>query len=280
MRLMPRPNSRDPDTDPRAFLGDELARARLAAGFSSQQGLAEHLGFDRSVVGKAESGDRPPTPEVLRAWCEACTLEFDHFARLAALARRADGPVESWFVEWLEKELAAQMIRAWSPVLLPGLLQTGEYARALFMAAGADDDYADEQVLVRLGRQEILDRPRPPHFVAVLDESALHRLIGSPQVMHDALIRVAELSQRPGVVVQVVPSAKGANAGLCGTFDLATAADGDTTLRMDGIEDQTTENKPLVSKAVILFDLIRGNALPRDESRSLILEIAEQWKSR
>jgi transcriptional regulator with XRE-family HTH domain len=277
---MPRPNSRDPETDPRAFLGEELARARLAAGFSSQQALADHLGFDRSVIGKAESGDRPPTPEVLRPWCGACNLDYDHFARLAALARRADGPVESWFVEWIEKELTAQMIRAWSPVLLPGLLQTGEYARALFIAAGADDDYADEQVTVRTARQEILDRPHPPHFVAVFDESVLHRLIGSPQVMHDALIRVAGLSQRPNIVVQVVPAAKGANAGLSGTFDLATAADGTTTLRMDGIEDQTTENKLLVTKAVILFDLIRGNALPRDESRSLILEIAEQWKSR
>jgi len=150
----------------------------------------------------------------------------------------------------------------------------------VFLAAGADDDYADEQVLVRLGRQEIFDRPRPPHFVAVVDESALHRLTGSPQIMHDALIRVAELSARPGIVVQVVPSAKGANAGLSGTFDLATAADGTTTLRQDGIEDQTTEKQPLVSKGVILFDLIRGNALPRDESRSLIVEIAEQWKSR
>jgi hypothetical protein len=69
----------------------------------------------------------------------ACSLEYDHFARLAALARRADGPVESWFAEWLEKEIAAQMIRAWSPVLFPGLLQTGDYARALFMAAAAGD---------------------------------------------------------------------------------------------------------------------------------------------
>jgi transcriptional regulator with XRE-family HTH domain len=186
---MPRPNSREPETDPRAFLGDELARARMTAGFSSQQALADQLGFDRSVIGKAESGDRPPTPEVLRPWCEACGIDYDHFARLAALARRADGPVESWFVEWLEKEIDAQMILAWSPVLIPGLLQTGDYARALFIAAGADDDYADEQVSVRTGRQEILDRARPPHIVAVFDESVLHRLIGSPQIMHDALVR-------------------------------------------------------------------------------------------
>ena len=270
--------NRDPETDPRGFLGDELRRARQAAGYSSQEALAAKLGFDRSVIAKAETGDRPPTPEVLAPWCEACSLDYDHYARLAKLARSADGPVASWFVEWLEKEVAAQMLRVWSPLLIPGLLQTAEYARALFVATGADDDYADELVTVRTGRQEILDRLRPPHIVAVFDESVLHRLIGSPQTMHDALMRVAELSQRPHIVVQVVPSAKGANAGLSGTFDLATAPDGVTTLRQDGVEDQTTESKTLVSEAVILFDLIRGNALPRDESRELILKVAQQWK--
>src|ERR1700733_3363951 len=116
---MPRPSSRDPETDPRAFLGEELARARMAAGFSSQQALADHLGFDRSVVGKAESGDRPPTPEVLRAWCEACTLDYDHFARLAALARRTDGPIPSWFESWLEAEGKAHALKIWQPLIIP-----------------------------------------------------------------------------------------------------------------------------------------------------------------
>jgi transcriptional regulator with XRE-family HTH domain len=276
---MPRPNNRDPETDPKAFLGRELARARVAAGFTSQEALAARLGFDRSTISKTESGDRAPTPEVLEPWCEACGLDYDHYNGLAKLARASDGPIESWFVEWLEKEVAAPMLRLWSPVLLPGLLQTADYARALFIAAGADGDYADELVSVRLGRQEILDRPHPPHIVAVFDESVLHRLIGSPQTMHDALMHVAELSQRPNIVVQVVPSVKGANAGLSGSFDLATAADGATTLRMEAVEDQTVESKSLVSKAVVLFDLARGNALPRDESRELILKVAEEWKS-
>src|SRR5579872_6950184 len=65
---------RDPETDPRARLGDELRRARMAAGFSSQEALAAKLGFDRTVIAKAETGDRPPTPDVLAAWCQACGL--------------------------------------------------------------------------------------------------------------------------------------------------------------------------------------------------------------
>ena len=95
---------RDPDNDPRAFLGAELARGRKAAGFSSQDALAARLGFDRTVVAKGETGDRPPTDEVLDAWCEACGLDRELFGRWAAFARRTDGPIPSWFESWLEAE--------------------------------------------------------------------------------------------------------------------------------------------------------------------------------
>ena len=76
--------------------------------------------------------------------------------------------------------------------------------------------------------------------MVVLDEAVLHRLIGSPQVMHDALVHVAEFSQRPYVVVQVVPGSNGANVGLAGAFDIAAADGMPETLRMEGVEDQTT----------------------------------------
>jgi transcriptional regulator with XRE-family HTH domain len=277
---MPRHNHRDPESDPKVFLGDELARARVAAGYASQEALAAKLGFERSVIGKVESGDRVPSPEVLAAWCEASGLDYDHYGRLAKLARASDGPVQSWFVPWLEVEPKAQVIRAWSPVLLPGLLQTGGYARPLFIAAGATEEYADELVTVRVERQAILDRPHPPRIVTVFDESVLHRLIGSPQVMHDALTHVADLSQRPNIVVQVVPSAKGANAGLSGAFYLANGPDATDTLSMIGIEDQTTDNRALVSKANAIFDLVRADAMTRDDSRAAILESVDQWKAR
>ena len=120
----------DPASNPAAFLGAELRRARVAAGFASQEALATRLGYDRTVIAKAETGERPPTPEVADA------LEAELFAggpsglvgRLGALARRADGPVPAWFEDWLEAEREALTLRYWQPIIIPGLFQTAEYA--------------------------------------------------------------------------------------------------------------------------------------------------------
>jgi transcriptional regulator with XRE-family HTH domain len=273
---------RDPETNPAAFLGGELRRARVAAGFSSQDALAARLGFDRTVIAKAETGERPPTDDVLAGWCQACRLDDDLFGRLVRLARRADGPVPTWFEDWLEAEGEAQSLRIWSPTLVPGLLQTADYARELFLAAQSDtsEDVIGALVAARLERQAILDRTEPPDLVVVLDEAVLHRLIGSPQLMHDALVHMAELSRRPCVVVQVVPASNGANAGLSGAFGIASADGMPETLQMDGVEDRTTEKRSLVRKAAVAFDRVRGDALPRDASRDLILKVAdEKWKS-
>ena len=133
----------------------------LLAGFSSQDALAARLGFDRTVVAKGETGDRPPTDEVLDAWCEACGLDRELFGRWAAFARRTDGPIPSWFESWLEAERSAHALRLWSPILIPGLLQTAEYARALFVAAGEDDERAEELVAARMDRQAIWTGPGP-----------------------------------------------------------------------------------------------------------------------
>ena len=270
---------RDPDTDPRAFLGRELARARKAAGFSSQDGLAARLGFDRTVIAKAESGERVPTDEVLDAWCEACDLDRELFGRWAAFARRTDGPIPSWFESWLEAERQAHMLRIWQPLVIPGLFQTAEYARALFLAAGADQDRADDLVTVRLDRQAILERPDPPHVVAVINESVLHGLIGSPQIMADQLVHLADRAERPNISVQVLPSETGANAGLSGAFDLASADGAPEVLRMEAVEDVTLESRSLVRQATNIFVRVQADALPRAASLALIREAAEQWKT-
>jgi transcriptional regulator with XRE-family HTH domain len=270
---------RDPDTDPKAFLGRELARTRKAAGFSSQDALAARLGFDRTVIAKAESGERVPTDEVLDAWCEACDLDRELFGRWAAFARRTDGPIPSWFESWLEAERQAHMLRIWQPLVIPGLFQVAEYARALFLAAGADQDRADDLVTVRLDRQVILERPDPPHVVAVIDESVLHRLIGSPQIMADQLAHLAAQAERPNISVQVLPSETGANAGLSGAFDLASADGAPEVLRMEAVEDVTVESRSLVRQATNIFVRVQADALPRAASLALIREAAERWKT-
>jgi hypothetical protein len=84
-------------------------------------------------------------------------------------------------------------------------------------------------------------------MTVVLEEGALHRLIGSPAIMHDALMQVAAMALRPSIVVQVVPASKGANAGLGGAFDIASADGAPDILRRDGVEDHTTENRSLVT---------------------------------
>jgi transcriptional regulator with XRE-family HTH domain len=273
--------ARDPESNPAVFLGKELQRARTAAAFKSQDALAARLGFDRTVITKAESGARPPSDDVLAAWCEACGLDLELFARLAALARNGDGPIPTWFEDWLEAERQAAMLCIWQPLLIPGLLQTADYARALFLAGQTDtsEEAIDALVAARLERQVILDRADSPETVIVVDESVLRRLIGSPQVMYDQLVHVADISTRPFISVHVVPADNGANAGLGGAFDVATADGMPDVVRMEGVEDVTSERRALVRQAKIAFERVRRDALPRAASRNLIREVAEGlWK--
>jgi len=72
------------------------------------------------------------------AWCEACGLDPDLFADLAELARSSDGPVPTWFEDWLDAEREAQSLLIWSPLVIPGLLQTAQYARVLLLSEQTD----------------------------------------------------------------------------------------------------------------------------------------------
>lgn len=274
--------ARDPETNPAVFFGKELQRARIGAGFKSQDALAVKLGFDRTVITKSESGARPPSDDVLTAWCEACGLDLELYSRLAMLARSGDGPVPTWFEDWLEAERTATMLRIWSPLLIPGLFQTADYARAVFLAGQTDtsDETIDALTAARLERQEILDRADPPETVAVLDESVLDRLIGTPAIMHDALAHLADMSERPNVSIHVVPSMNGANAGLSGAFDIASADGMPDVVRMEAVEDVTSERRALVRQAAIAFERVRRDALSRSASRDLIRKVAEErWKT-
>jgi transcriptional regulator with XRE-family HTH domain len=274
------PRNGDARSNPKVFLGEKLRRARVAAGFSSQDALAIKLGFDRTVITKAETGERVPTSDVLAAWCEACGLDAELFSDIAELARSSDGPVPTWFESWLEAERTAHMLRYWSPIIVPAVFETAEYRRSVIMAGGSDPERADELVTATLERQRVLSRVDPPEVVAVLHETVLNRLIGSPEVMHEQLSHLADMASHPNISVHVVPSSTGAHAGLSGDISLASGDGTPDVLHTDAVpEGHTTETRSLVRRAAVTFERIRRDALPCAQSCDLILRTAEIWKN-
>jgi transcriptional regulator with XRE-family HTH domain len=270
-------NDRDPETNPAAFLGAELRRARLAAGIKSQDKLAQMLGYDRSVIAKAETGERPPSEDVMEALVKALGLG-QVVTRLASLARRSTG-IPAWFLDWVAIERDAVTMHTWQSALIPGLLQTPEYAHAVLASWRLDTDGDIEAKLAaRTGRQAILDRDDPPDLCALLDESVLHRCIGSATIMAGQLEYLAQAARRPNITIQLVPEQAGAYAGLSGAFWVATAATGQQAAHLEtGVQGMTVIEPALVRKAARLFEMLRSDALPWTRSLELIAEAISRW---
>jgi transcriptional regulator with XRE-family HTH domain len=265
------------------FFATELKRARNAAGLS-QDALGKRIGFSGELVSKVELGDRRPTDQLAEG-CDAVFPELGGiFARLVAKAEKSHNVYPAWFESWVDAEQRAIVVRWWEPSLVPGLLQTADYARTVFDAWRAVDGYGDtdELVTARLARQAIFERPTPPSFGAVIDETVLYRCIGGPKVMHDQLLRLAEVSEHPRVAVQVVPADLGAHVGLLGGFAIASFED-DTP----GIvyiespdEGETSKHPSTVAKITLTYDTLRNEALGGRASRDLIVKAAEErWKA-
>jgi transcriptional regulator with XRE-family HTH domain len=270
----------DRDSDA-VFLGTVLRRARDARGIT-QDGLAARLGYDRTVISKAESGMQPPSPDVARAYAK-------EFAELNALVegglieqwsehvRRHGGVVPRFFAGWLDAERSADALFYWAPLLVPGLLQTESYARAILAADPDSKEPLDERVAARLDRQRILSGAEPPMVTAVLAEAVLHRNVGGPAVMHEQLGYLAEAGQRPKVTIQVIPAEVGAHAGLCGDAAIADGQGCPTVVHLSTLTGgETTAEPGTVARVRMITDALRSEALPRGASRELILKVAQQ----
>lgn len=274
---------KNPEISARALLGDLLRVVRLEAGFRTQEDLATVLGMDRTGITRTETGERVLHVEVLGEWLTQCGVTG--LARKAieglwklAKATSEDTPVKIWFSGYLDAEGKAHTIRIWQPLIFHGLFQTEAYARAIFAAMGLSEDKIRDMVGLRTQRQAILARAEPPNVVALFDESVLHRLIGSPEIMQEQLKHLLRLSTTH--VIQVVPSKIGANAGLGGAITLAAQTGAPEVLLAEAmVEDQVTSDVPSVLQAAVTFDRVRADALSRTESRDALQEALERWNS-
>jgi transcriptional regulator with XRE-family HTH domain len=280
--MPPRNPSRSPTNNVAAFLGEQLGAVRAAAGYPSHEALARALRTDRTTITKIETGERPPNAALLGRWLDTCGVTGQLRAvldGLGVLARNRENPGQARVAPWFTTEARAHTLRYWAPVIVPGLVQTETYARELFDAMGLDEDKVTEFLEIRLGRQAILKRPGPPDISIVLWEPVLQHQIGTPDVMHAQMSRLVDLSRRPTVLIQVLPSKLGANAGLGGAINLAATDDAPELLLSDGlVEDQLSQDPAVVRKARATFNSVRVDALNRADSRDRLMEAMERWR--
>ena len=266
---------RDPDRSALAAFADELRAQREQAGLSRDE-LAGRVNYSASLISMIESGHRSPSRD-FAARCDEALAAPGTFARLEARLR--DVPFSSGFRPFQPYENQAAALRLFEHSLVPGLLQTEAYARAVLEThPNTPAEVVEERVAARLARQQVLDRdePPPPLLWVLLDEHVLTRQIGSAKVMHDQLTHLAALARRPNITVQVIPGL-GAHPGLLGAFAVAELTGLPAIVYLETAHDgQTLEDPDVGVKMSVRFDALRTEALTGRASLSLIEKVTEE----
>jgi transcriptional regulator with XRE-family HTH domain len=275
---------------PAARLGRQLKRIRLAAGYPTLQSLAKRIGFGEDVIQKAETGKRAPSEAVFPAILDACTTSIDGKARVLTdgeratltelweIARLTEALTPEYFEMYATSEEKATFLRLWGLMLIPGPLQTVDYAKAIFLTVGFDEEEATQRAELRTNRRAKVGGPNAAQVTALIYEPVLSLQVGSPENMVAQLEDLLAVSQQRNVVLQVVPTSA-YFAGHDGQFELATGPGTADIVCMMNVEDQVTENPAVVARAVAWFETARGYALNVVDSRALISEAIERWKS-
>ncbi|MFF2124955.1 Scr1 family TA system antitoxin-like transcriptional regulator [Streptomyces olivochromogenes] len=248
------PKNLDPSSSPRALLSAELRHAREKAGLSQEE-LGQPLFVSGSFIGQLEAGTRRMHLEYVRQIDEILGANgfFERNCKALAKSRYPDH-----FAEAAEAEAIATAIREYAALLIPGLLQTEGYARAVFRAyqPTATEDVIDELVAARLERARLLADPTTPLLWAVLDEAVLRRKVGGVQVMAGALRHVATLARRHRIIVQVLPFDAEAHASMTGALTLLDFQEAPPLAFIEGPSIGRLEDDPAtVTRHQLTYDL-------------------------
>jgi transcriptional regulator with XRE-family HTH domain len=275
---VPKEADLNPTDSPAALFGFELRRYRKERGWSQQQ-LARAVQYSLGTISMIETARRSPTEEFARH-CDEALKADGALMRLWPMVSHASAP--SWFRPWLDIEAMAEAIRMWAPLIVPGILQTEDYARAILNGdIGVTPEHVEEQVKARIERQAILKRPTPPLLWIVIDESVLHRPIGNPEVMKAQLERLLQAGHTPRIGIQVLPLSAYCTAGVAGGFAIAQAHGTMETgyVESAGVLGRVTERQEDVKALIYRYDAIRSEALSKRESLNLIKETMQRWTS-
>jgi transcriptional regulator with XRE-family HTH domain len=279
------PVSRTSPTVRRRRLGIELRRLREAAGLTIDQ-VAERLECSLSKISRIEKGQVSTTTRDVRDLLEIYGLTGEARDELIQLAREARQ--SGWWKAYSDTrgvlaagmEAEAATIRQYEALLVPGLLQTADYARALLrvLLPGEDSEEIERRVQLRLKRQAQLTQDDPPTLWVVLDEAALWRPVGGTDVMREQLLRLAELAQLRSVTLQVLPFAAGEHAALDGAFTILgfpEQAHPDIVYVEHRTGDLWLENPKELDHYKLVFERLHTAAFPAADSASHLVAMAE-----
>ncbi|WP_432027127.1 helix-turn-helix domain-containing protein [Streptomyces sp. 1222.5] len=276
----------------RRKLGAELRTLRTGAGLTSGE-AAQLVGWHQSKVSRIETGASGVKPADLRLLLDAYGVRDGHLRELLLMlagSEDAGGSNRWWhayrgvlpptYRDFISLESQASVMRTLETTVVPGLLQTAEYATAVTRAAvnDLDEEHLDALVEVRLARQDVLRSHPPLELSAVLDEAVLRREVGGPGVMARQLERLEEAARLPQVRLQVLPFGAGAHVGLTGPFVIFSFP---STSDLDVVVvDQLTSSLYLERKEDLMaysqaFKSLQNQALSPEDSLDYIAGIGD-----
>lgn len=265
-----------------------MRRARLASGHSQLSDAAKALGWSAPKLSRIEDAKtRHIKPTDIDHLCDLYGIESAE-ARDALHALAQQGRERGWWAEYKDVfgdnvlpdfEAEASMIRTYEGLVIPGLLQTAEYTEEVFRGGQAHpDDLVERHVSARLERQQILNRQRPPHFSAVVDEAALRRRVQAPGVMRDQLQHLLNMATRHNVDLQVLPFDAGPHAATTGSFvimDFGSEID-PSIVYTETATGHVISEGAAVSQFVTMFGHVQAAALRASESVTFIKHLLAQ----
>ncbi|MEN1885087.1 helix-turn-helix transcriptional regulator [Streptomyces mirabilis] len=264
-------NILDPGASPLDYYGFELRRHRESAGLTQRQ-LGDIVNYTGSLVGQIETARKLPTPEFSER-VDAALGTGGLLSRLVGLVMRSQLP--AWFQQVAELEARAVEICSFQTHMVLGLLQTDAYARAVLGALDQTD--LDDRTAVRLARQRILEKGKPPVFWAVLSEAALHQEIGGPKTMREQLAHLLSYEDNSRINIQVLPFSAGEHAGLQGSFDVYRFASDPTIVYTESYgSGHPTASPDTVKDCSLRYDHLRASALSLRDSAELIRRAMEE----
>ncbi|MGA8113557.1 MAG: helix-turn-helix transcriptional regulator [Actinocatenispora sp.] len=270
----------------RRRLAMELRRLREEAGLTIDQ-VAGQMECSASKISRTENAQVSPTARDVRFMLQIYGIFGDKCEELVQIAREARQ--KGWWHPYSDValgpyiglEAAADTIAAYEALLIPGLLQTREYARAATRAARPDltPEEIERRVDLRLARQQLLTEGDAPELWLVLDEAVLHRWVGGREIMRDQLTRLATAAESTNVTIQVVPFNTGEHAGMDGAFVILGFPDPED-LDVVYLDNATgglyLETEEEVHRYNLMFDHLRAAALKPDDSLERIVALTKE----